>query len=133
MASNINELHPEQGQASTAQVRANFAAAKAEIETLQATAYGCVGLLPLDFGDTPPFKDMAEYVVTGLPDLTAGGQVEVSLIAKGYYNHTTDDVLADPPKVWAGKIIAGVGFTCFGKMQHGAGYGRYLVNFSVRY
>lgn len=132
MASQIDDTKPAAGAATTASVRLQFTRAKAEISALQLTADKYVGQAVINFGAKPSTTNSAQVAVIGLPLIVAGSTVEASLRMEATADHPLDDLLSDPPEIFAASITAGVGFVIYGKMRHGAGYGQYNINFTVR-
>jgi len=132
MASQIDDTKPAAGAATTASVRLQFTRAKAEISALQLTAFGYVGQAVIDFGAKPSTTNSAQVAVTGLPLIVATSTLEASLRMEATGDHPLDDLMADAPEIFAGSITPGTGFVIYGKMKHGAGYGQYKINFTVR-
>jgi hypothetical protein len=73
---------------------------------------GATGTAELDFGAFPGAYD-ASIPVTGQGSIVAGSLVEAWVLPKATADHTHDEHLVDPPKVIAGSIVAGTGFTIY--------------------
>jgi hypothetical protein len=74
------------------------------------------GTAELDFGAFPGATD-ASLAVTGQASIVAGSAVWAVLIPVATADHTADEHLVDGPIVLAGNIIAGTGFTLYGKVR----------------
>jgi hypothetical protein len=71
------------------------------------------GKTVLDFGAFPGTSD-ASIAVTGQSGITAASIVMAGLRPEATPDHTADEHLIETLRVFAGNIIAGVGFTIFG-------------------
>lgn len=67
----------------------------------------------LDFGAAPGVTD-ATLAVTGQDDIAAGATVGVFIVPTATDDHSADEHVVDPPRVYAGNVAAGVGFTIYG-------------------
>lgn len=88
------------------------------------------GQASLDFGAFPGASD-ASVAVTGQATITSGAIVEVGIFAAATADHSADEHIANPPKVYAGNIQAGTGFTIYGVCPDGGDnrtYGSWTVN-----
>lgn len=65
--------------------------------------------------------------VTGQAAIVAGSLVEAWLRLEATAEHPLDDLINDPIQVSAGNIVAGTGFTIYGKMPYGNAYGNYTI------
>jgi hypothetical protein len=74
---------------------------------------GAQGTATLDFGAFPGASD-ASVVVTGQAGIVAGSLVEAWIRPVGTADHSADEHIFDPPRVVAGNIAAGTGFTIYG-------------------
>lgn len=91
---------------------------------------GTVGTGLLDFGAFPGASD-ATLTVTGLPGISASAAVEAWISPVATSDHTADEHLANPPRVYAGNIVANVGFTIYGVNDDRGDeltYGKWSVN-----
>ena len=70
------------------------------------------GTAEVDFGAFPGASD-AQVVITGQSGIRADSIVEAWVVADATDDHSIDEHLADPPRVMAGGIVAGVGFTIY--------------------
>lgn len=71
------------------------------------------GTTTIDFGIFPGKSD-ASIAVTGQSGIIAGSLVEAWIRPVATGDHSIDEHLADPPRVIAGNIVAGTGFTIYG-------------------
>lgn len=71
------------------------------------------GTASLDFGVFPGALD-ASVAVTGQASILGTSLVEAWIYPAATADHTHDEHLVDPPRVIAGSIVAGVGFTIYG-------------------
>jgi hypothetical protein len=71
------------------------------------------GLAEIDFGAFPG-SDTASLAITGQDDIEATASVTVSIVYDPTDDHSADEHLVDPPRVVAGTIVAGTGFTIYG-------------------
>lgn len=67
------------------------------------------GLAVVDFGSGGSLY--TSVAITGQASIVAGSLVEAEIRATASADHTADEHLVDPPRVIAGDIIAGTGFT----------------------
>ena len=74
---------------------------------------GAQGSTTIDFGAFPGAYD-ASAAVTGQASILSGSLVEVWIFPAATTDHTHDEHLIDPPRVIAGSIVAGTGFTIYG-------------------
>lgn len=74
--------------------------------------YGQTGLTEVDFGAFPGVSDTS-LAVTGQTNIVAGSVVEAWIVYDPTDDHSADEHLADPPRVIAGNISAGIGFTIY--------------------
>ena len=71
------------------------------------------GKTTIDFGAFPG-ATVASVAVTGQTAIVSGSLVEAWIRPEATADHTSDEHLVDPPRVIAGDISAGVGFTIWG-------------------
>lgn len=71
------------------------------------------GLTEIDFGAFPG-SDTATLAVTGQDDIAATASLSAVILYKATDDHTADEHIVDPPRVIAGNIVAGTGFTIYG-------------------
>lgn len=71
------------------------------------------GTTTIDFGAFPG-SAYSFVAVTGQAGIVAGSLVEAWIRPVATADHTSDEHLVDPPRVIAGDIIAGTGFTIHG-------------------
>lgn len=69
-------------------------------------------LTEIDFGAFPGASDTS-LAVSGLTDIEAGSAVEAWIFPKATDDHTLDEHVANPPRVYAGSVVAGSGFTIY--------------------
>lgn len=86
------------------------------------------GTALLDFG-APPGSDTATVAVTGQAAITAASFVEawVAIPAAGTADHNADEHWVEELDVRAGNIVAGVGFTIYGRCRVGRTRGQFSV------
>jgi hypothetical protein len=132
MTSQIDITKPTHLEPTTQSVRDNFTTAKNEISALQALAFSSIGEAQLDFGAKPSKNNSAQVAITGLAGILSTSTVTATLRLEATADHPVDDLLAEPIIVSAGNIAEGVGFTIYGRVHNGTGYGLYNVNYTVR-
>lgn len=87
------------------------------------------GSATLDFGSWPGSTDIKSVAVTGQGAITGGSVVEAYVFPTATTNHSADEHIIDPPRVIAGNIVAGTGFTIYGEPQTpGSIYGQWTCN-----
>lgn len=74
---------------------------------------GAQGTTTIDFGAFPGKTDTS-VAVTGQTSIAGGSLVEAWVFPVATSDHSADEHLADPPRVMAGNIVAGTGFTIYG-------------------
>lgn len=74
---------------------------------------GAQGTATINFGTFPGTGD-ASVVITGQTAITAGSAVEAWILPTATADHSVDEHWIDPPRVVAGNIVAGTGFTIYG-------------------
>jgi hypothetical protein len=79
------------------------------------------GQTELDFGAFPGVSNVS-VTISGQDDIAAGANVEAFIVYEATDDHSADEHLADPPRVTAGTVVAGTGFTI-----HGIATGNQLV------
>jgi hypothetical protein len=67
----------------------------------------------IDFGAYPGTSD-AQTVITGQANIQASSIVKVWIAPAATADHSADEHLVDAPKVFAGSIVTGTGFTIYG-------------------
>jgi hypothetical protein len=77
-----------------------------------AQLFGQNGVGMVDFGAAPGASD-AQLVITGQTGITAGATVDAWLVAVATADHSIDEHWLDPPRIVAGNIVPGVGFTIY--------------------
>lgn len=71
------------------------------------------GTTTIDFGAFPGKSD-ASVAITGQGGIVAGSAVEAWLRPVTTADHSVDEHLIDGPRIIAGNIVAGTGFTIYG-------------------
>ena len=71
------------------------------------------GTASLNFGATPGAFE-ASVVVTGQAGIVAGSLLECWILPATTADHSNDEHILNPPRVIAGTIVAGTGFTIYG-------------------
>ncbi len=85
------------------------------------------GLTEIDFGAFPG-TDTTTLAVTGQDNIAATASVEAFIVPDATDDHTADEHLVDPPRVMAGNVTAGSGFTIYGAITGNAlAYGKWSV------
>jgi hypothetical protein len=74
---------------------------------------GATGTATLNFGGFPGSTDTS-VLVTGQTGIVAGSLVEAWLVPVATGDHSADEHIADGPRVLAGNIVPGTGFTIYG-------------------
>ena len=97
---------------------------------------GYTGTALLDFGAFPGASDAA-LAVTGQGAIAASSIVQCWITPVATADHSADEHLANPPRVQAGNIAAGTGFTIYGFNDDRIGdtrvYGAWSVNWRWQY
>jgi hypothetical protein len=73
-----------------------------------------VGTATLNFGVNPGTTDVS-LVVTGQTSILSASNVEAFIIPAATADHSIDEHWNDAPLVYAGNIVAGIGFTIYGR------------------
>ena len=73
---------------------------------------GAQGTATVNFGGFPGSTDCS-VLVTGQTGIQAGSLVEAWLIPVGTSDHSADEHIADGPRIMAGNIVPGTGFTIY--------------------
>lgn len=71
------------------------------------------GTTTIDFGAFPGAYS-ATVAVTGQASITGSSLVEAWIVPTATSDHSADEHLIDPPRVMAGNVVAGTGFTIYG-------------------
>jgi hypothetical protein len=74
---------------------------------------GASGTTTINFGAAPGTFE-ASVAVTGQGSILAGSLVEAWIMPTATADHSADEHLIDPPRIIAGTVSAGVGFTVYG-------------------
>lgn len=72
------------------------------------------GLTTIDFGAFPGSGD-ASVSITSLPGIAAGAKVTAAIFVADSADHTADEHAIDGPTIVAGNVVAGTGFTIYGR------------------
>ena len=80
------------------------------------------GTTTVDFGALPGSPE-ANAVTTGQTGISAGSLVEAWILPVASADHSADEHRVDPPRVVAGDIVAGTGFTIYALANTGRAYG----------
>lgn len=75
-----------------------------------------VGTATLDFGTLPGSTD-ATVSVTGQTNITTTSSVEAYIAPATTADHSVDEHWVEQIKVMAGNIVAGTGFTVYGRTE----------------
>jgi len=91
------------------------------------------GTVQIDFGAFPGKTD-ATVTITGQSLISGSALAEAWVFPKATADHSDDEHWLDPPHVFAGNVVAGVGFTIYARgsacdasrdtVNHGRGPGR---------
>ena len=84
------------------------------------------GISTVNFDAFPGSTDTTT-VIMGQGGIFAGSNVEAWLVATATADHSADEHWADPPKITAGSIVAGVGFTIYAASSDRRAYGLWSV------
>lgn len=76
---------------------------------------GAQGTATLNLGTFPGATDAA-VTVTGQTGILSGSLVEAWILPATTADHSADEHWVDPPDVFAGNIVAGAGFTIYGRI-----------------
>ena len=72
----------------------------------------------MNFGSAPGGYE-ASVAVTGQAGIVGGSLVEAWVFPTATADHSADEHLIDPPRVIAGNVVAGTGFTIYAYAQPG--------------
>lgn len=85
------------------------------------------GVAVLDFGSFPGVTD-ATVAVTGQATIAGGAPVEAWVAPAATVEHTADEHWAEALTVYAGNVVAGTGFTIYGRTYNSTRlYGRWNI------
>jgi len=84
------------------------------------------GLAELDFGTYPGDTNITQAVI-GQTDIVADSVIEVYIEPKDTADHTIDEHIIEAPRVFAGLITPGVGFSIYGMAIDDLAYGLWNV------
>jgi hypothetical protein len=73
---------------------------------------GNTGTATVNFGGFPGSSDTS-VLVTGQTGIAAGSLVEAWLVPVATSDHSADEHIADGPRILAGNIVPGTGFTVY--------------------
>lgn len=74
---------------------------------------GAQGTGSINFGAFPGASD-ATLVITGQTGIGAGSLVEAWILPAATADHSSDEHVVNPPRIVAGNIVGGTGFTIYG-------------------
>jgi hypothetical protein len=80
------------------------------------TIVGATGTATVNFGGFPGASDTS-VLVTGQTGIVAGSLVEAWLVPTATSDHSADEHIADGPRILAGNIVSGTGFTIYAVAQ----------------
>lgn len=87
---------------------------------------GAQGIATLDFGAFPGASD-ATVAVTGQAGIVAGSLIEAWIRPEATADHSVDEHRVEEIQVVADTIVAGTGFTIFGRTRNYRLYGAWSV------
>lgn len=85
----------------------------------------------IDFGSFPGNTNATLTVADA--SITSSSVVTAKILRLATTDHSADEHIADPPAVYAGNVVAGVGFTVYGSFTQQLGgrtYGKWSVSWS---
>lgn len=85
------------------------------------------GSATLDFGATPT-HDFASVAVTGQAAILAGSLVDAWIRLEATADHSADEHRVEALDITVGNIVAGTGFTIYGKPREGTTWGRFTIS-----
>jgi hypothetical protein len=88
---------------------------------------GTNGTATLDFGTGTTDTTV---VVTGQTGILTGSQLKVRIKVIATTNHVIDEIWIENVEVYAGNIVAGTGFTIYGKSLLGLVLGQFTIEWS---
>jgi len=110
--------HLDNLMADLADLRFSYAFLAARVKALSGGGGGTTlhtGVTTVTFGAFPGATD-ASVAVTGQTGILAGSTVQAWLAPVATADHTADEHLLDGPRVMAGLIVPGTGFTIYARM-----------------
>ncbi len=78
---------------------------------------GAQGTASLNFGSFPGESDTT-VAITGQSGILSNSLVEAWIFPSATSDHSADEHIVDPPRIMAGNVVAGVGFTIYGVDQN---------------
>jgi hypothetical protein len=87
---------------------------------------GAQGTTTVDFGAFPGGQSTT-VAVTGQASIIAGSLAEAWVFPTASSNHSADEHIIDPPRLIAGNVVAGTGFTIYAQALNAPLYGTYTV------
>lgn len=72
------------------------------------------GTTTVNFGSAPGAADTST-TITGQTNIVAGSSVDAWISPTATADHSVDEHWVDPPAIYAGNIVPGVGFTIYAK------------------
>jgi len=82
---------------------------------------GAQGTTTVNFGAFPGTADTS-VAITGLTSILSSSLVEAWIIPTATADHSADEHWVDPPRVVAGNVVAGVGFTIYATARDDNGF-----------
>lgn len=83
---------------------------------------GAAGTALLNFGAFPGNSNIS-LDITGQSGLLASSIVDAWILPANTTDHSIDEHIVHSPEIFAGNIIAGIGFTIYGLANNGLSYG----------
>lgn len=96
-------------------------------DTLDVSSTSNKGTAPLDFGAG---KSDTSVIITGQSSILSSNVVNAFIIPSTTAEHSVEEHLAEELIVMAGNIVAGIGFTIYGKTGNVALRGKYNIGWS---
>ena len=93
---------------------------------------GAQGTTTVNFGAFPGASDTS-VAVTGQTAIVGGSLVEAYLFPVATSDHGVDEHLVDPPRIVAGNVVAGTGFTIYAFARPGSDSGDQPTHPTLRY
>lgn len=85
------------------------------------------GSTTIDFGPYPGDTNIT-LAITGQSEIEADALVDAWLTPAATADHSVDEHVVDGPDIFAGAVVAGVGFTIYGRARTDRAYGLWTVS-----
>lgn len=88
------------------------------------------GTATLNFGAVTASRDSTASVFVSDTSIQTTSYLRACLNVVATSDHSIDEITVDPPTIFAGNVVVGVGFTIYGFSPKGIAYGQYSVQWA---